>query len=72
MNKLIVILDYLCIAIGVIGIILGILSGSILFVLSSSLLTLGGLGGRLGWNYWLVLVFLTTAVITKVVYYMIA
>lgn len=65
MSKRTITLSYLCIALGVIGIILGILSGSIIAVVSSALLTLGGLGTRLGWNDWLVLVLLVSALITN-------
>lgn len=72
MNKLNIILGYLCIALGVTGIIMGILSGSILAVVASALLTLGGLGNLLDWDHRLVLVFLVTAVITNLSYLLFA
>lgn len=72
MNKLNIILGYLCIALGVTGIIMGILSGSILVVVASALLTLGGLGNLLDWDHRLVLVFLVAAVITNLSYLLFA
>ena len=72
MSKLTITLGYLYIALGVIGIILGILSGSFIIVLSSALLNLGGLGNLLGWDDGLVLAFLVIAVITNLSYFVFA
>lgn len=59
-------LDYCCIIVGVLDIIVGIISGSPLSLLAGLLLALGGVGGRLEWNNMLVLVLLSAALIINV------
>ena len=59
-------LDYCCILFGVAGIIVGVISGSPLTLVSGVLLALGGVGSRLEWNYLLVIVLLSAALIINV------
>ena len=59
-------LDYCCIMFGVAGIIVGVISGSPLTLVSGVLLALGGVGSRLEWNYLLVIVLLSAALIINV------
>ena len=59
-------LDYCCILFGVAGIIVGVISGSPLTLVSGVLLALGGVGSRLEWNYLLVIMLLSAALIINV------
>ena len=59
-------LEYFCILFGVVSIIVGVISGSPLTLVSGVLLALGGVGSRLEWNYLLVIVLLSAALIINV------